>query len=99
MDGLVAVLGQFCKGHAVAGENGMNLVGKGFDHATKEVRAVHLAYVILKLNISELGYSVYDQEHIELALGQAQPGNVNVHLANFGRCKLAPSASFDVAGW
>ena len=33
VDGLVAVLGQVGKGHAVVGENGMNLVGKGFDHA------------------------------------------------------------------
>ena len=33
VDGLVSVLGQVCKSHAVVGEDGVNPVGKGFDHA------------------------------------------------------------------
>ena len=33
-DGLVAVLGQVCKGHAVVGESGVNSVGEGLDDAT-----------------------------------------------------------------
>ena len=97
MDGLVSVLGQVCKSHAVVGENGVNLVGEGFDHAAQEVRAIHLSHVIPKLDIGELGNPINSQEHVEFALSQAQLGNVNVHITDFGRRKLAPSGGFDIA--
>ena len=99
MDGLVAVLGQVCKGHAVVSENGMDLVGKGVNHAAQELCTIHLAHVISKLHIGELGHPVNGQKHIELALGQTQLGNVNVHIANFGRCKLASATGFNFARW
>ena len=54
MDRLVSVLGQGCKGHAVISQDGMDRVGKGFDHATQKVCTVHLAHVIPKLDIGEL---------------------------------------------
>jgi len=99
VDGLVSVLGQVCKSHPVVGEDGMNLVGEGFDHAAQEICAIHLSHIVPELYIGELGNPVNGQEHVELALVQAQLGNVNVHVANFSWRKLAPSGGFDVAGW
>lgn len=99
MDGLVSVLGQVCKSHAVVGQNGADLVGEGFDHAAQEVCAIHLSHVVPKLDIGELGHSVDGQKHVEFALSQAQLGTVNVHITDFGRRKLAPCGGFDIARW
>ena len=51
------------------------------------------------MNIGELGHPVNGQKHIELALGQTQLGNVNVHVADFSRPKLAPPGRFNLARW
>ena len=99
VDRLVSVLGQVGKGHAVVSQYGVDLVGKGFDHAAQKVCTVHLAHVIPELDISELGHPVDGQKHIELALGQAQLGNVDVHIADLSRRKLASPSSFDIARW
>ena len=99
VDGVVSVFGQVCKSHAVVSENGVNLVGKSVNHAAQELCTIHLAHVIPKLHIGELGHPVNGQKHIELALGQAQLGNVNVHIANFSGRKLASATSFNLARW
>ena len=99
MDGFVAVLGQISKGHAVVGEDGVDSVGEGLDSATQKVRAVHLSHVIPEFHIGELGNPVNGQKHVELALGQAQLGNVDVHVTDFGWRKLAPPCGFDIARW
>lgn len=49
VDGLITVLGQVSKGHAVVRQNSVNLVGESIDHAAQEVCSVHLARVIPKL--------------------------------------------------
>ena len=99
VDRLVSVLGQVGKGHAVVSQYGVDLVGKGFDHAARKVCTVHLAHVIPELDIGELGDPVNGQEHIELALGQAQLGNVDVYVADLSGRKLASPSSFDIARW
>ena len=48
---------------------------------------------------SALGNPVNGQEHVELALGQAQLGNLDIHIADVGRRKLPlPMASISLAG-
>lgn len=55
MDGFVTVLGQVSKSHAVVRQNSVNFVGKSIDHAAQEVSAVHLAKLILELDICKFG--------------------------------------------
>ena len=99
MDGFVTVLGQVSKSHAVVRQNGVNLVGERIDHAAQEVGFVYLAKVIPELDIGKFGDSVNGSEHVELALGQAQLGNVNMHLANGRWHKFTPAGGFDITGW
>ena len=98
MDGLVSILGQVGKSHAVVCQNSMDFVGEGLDDATQEVCAIHFSHIVPKFDITKLGNSVNGQEHIEFALGQAQLGNVDVHVADFGRRKLASATGFNFAG-
>ena len=103
VDGLVTVLGQVGKGHAVVGEDGVDdeddedCVGEGFDHAAQEICTIHLSHVIPEFNIGELGNPVNGQKHVELALSQTQLGNVDMHIANVGRRKLAPPGGSNLA--
>jgi hypothetical protein len=99
VDGLVTVLGQVSKSHAVVRQNSVNLVGESIDRAAQEVSSVHLAKVMPKLDIGKFGDPVNGQEHVELALGKAQLGNVDMHLANGRWRKLTPASGFDIAGW
>ena len=94
VDRLVSVLGQVGKGDTVVSQDGVDLVGKGFDHASQKVCTVHLAYVIPELDIGELGHLVNGQKHMELALDHAQLGNADVHGTQFGGCKLPYPSSF-----
>ena len=79
-----AVLWQIGENHAVGGEHGMNGIGEGLNNATQEVDAVHLSCVVAKLDLGELGSAVDRKEHVELALGQAQITDIDMHVANLG---------------
>ena len=46
-NGLVTILGQVCKGHAVVGENGVNSVGEGLDDATLSKSAPFIFPIIV----------------------------------------------------
>ena len=99
MNGLVSAFGQVSKSHAVVGVNGVNPVRESLDDATQEVCDVHITHVIPEFNIGELGNPVNGQEHVELALGQAQLGNLDMHVTDFGRRKFPPPGGFDIARW
>ncbi len=68
----LAVLGQVGEGHAVVGEDFVDLVWEGRDDVLQEGRALHFASLLLELDIGELGNSVDGQEHDELAVGAAR---------------------------
>ncbi|GAC1499908.1 MAG: hypothetical protein NVS1B6_06010 [Steroidobacteraceae bacterium] len=50
-----------------------------------------LANIALELDVDELGDPIDGQEHVELALRQAQLGTVDVHVADLGRSELSVS--------
>ena len=60
----------------------MDGVGEGFDDAAQEIGSVHLAYIVAKFDVGELGYAVDGQEHVELALRQAKFADVDVDRAD-----------------
>ena len=86
----VAVLWQIGERHAVVGQHGVDCIRECVDRAAQEIGAVHLAGGVAELDVGELRDPVDGEEHVELALGQAQLADVDVDVANGRLGELAP---------
>ena len=75
----------------------MNLLGKGFNHATQEVRAIDFAHIISKPSVDKWVNPVNDPEHVELALDQAQLGHIDMNVTNLTGRELASYTDFELA--
>jgi len=51
--GVVAVPGQIGEGHAIVGEDGVDLVGEELDHGLEEGGAFHLPGTVVELDIGD----------------------------------------------
>ena len=60
----------------------MNGTWKGADNASEEIRSVHFTGVLLELDVSEFRHTVDCQEHVELALSEAQLADVDMDEAD-----------------
>jgi DNA sulfur modification protein DndC len=85
------------EGDAVVGQHDAHLVGEGGEGAAQEVRADRHVGALVELDMGELGHAVDGEEHVALALGQAQFAGIDVDEADsgfgeataLGRCLLA----------
>ena len=80
--GSASVLRQVGKCHAVVGQHGVDGIRKGADDAAEEVRPVHFAGIVAELDVGELGRAIDGEEHVQLALRQAQFADVDVDVAD-----------------
>ncbi len=69
---------------------GVDGIGECLDDTAQEVGPVHFAGLVAELDVGELGHPVDGQEHVELALGEAQLGDVEMHVSDGGFGELAP---------
>jgi len=90
----VAVLGQVGEGHAVIGQHGVDGVWERRDHAAQELGSVHFASVVAEFDMGEFGHAVDRQEHVELALRQAQLADIDMDVSDRGGSELAPLGGF-----
>jgi hypothetical protein len=79
-----SALRQVGEGHAVVGQHGVDGVGEHLDALAEERGAAHLGVGVEEGDVGELRHPVDGQEHVELALGQAQLAAVDVDVADRG---------------
>ena len=78
----VAVPGLLCELNAIIGENGVDLIGHGFEHVLKELPGRLSVGRRNELGDGELGSAVDSHKEKELALGSLHLGNVDVEEAD-----------------
>jgi hypothetical protein len=72
-------------------------VGKRLDDTVQECRAIQHLGSIVELDIGELRHAIDRQEHVQLAISQAQLAVIEVDIANRCLCELASLRSFLLA--
>ena len=75
----------------------MDPVGKRLDDTVQECRAIQHLGTIVELDIGELRHVIDRQEHVQLAISQAQLAVIEVDIANRCLCELASLRSFLLA--
>jgi len=87
--GAMTVLRQIGEGHSVVGQDGVDAGGEGGHHVAHEGGAVLLAGGFAELDQGELRDPIDREEHVQLAIGEAQFADVDVHLPDRRRRELA----------
>lgn len=80
--GPIPVLGQISESHAIIRKNGVNPIRKHGHDAAQESCTIHLANILVELDICELPDPVDHQKHVKLALGKAKLRTLNVDVSD-----------------
>ena len=68
----------------------MDPVGKRLDDTLQECRAIQHLGSIVELDVGELRHAIDRQEHVQLAISQAQFAVIDLDIADYCLCELAP---------
>jgi hypothetical protein len=78
----LSVLGQIGEGHAVIGQDVVDLIRKGHDDVSEEGGAFHFPGVLVELEVGKLRDPVDGEEHDEFTVGVGEFSAIDVDVSN-----------------